>query len=139
MRLSFVSGSSITRQRSPSRRGWGLVLRRGVRGGGVAREIDHGLANARLDRAGFLIACFQGCHDGLDAALRPLGNIAQGVDGFEQFLPPGDLIPLHVGTAAGGVVEPPGGVVDAIKERVELVSAREYAGEDRINLGRAAL
>ena len=116
MRLSFVSGSSITRQRSRSRRGWGLVLRRGVRGGGVAREIDHGLAHARLDRAGFLIACFQGVHDGLDTALRAFGTVAQVRDGLKQTLSPGGLIPIHVGTAAGGVVEPPGGVVDAIKE-----------------------
>ena len=102
MRLSFVSGSSITRQRSRSRRGWGLVLRRGVRGGGVAREIDHGLAHARLDRAGFLIACFQGVHDGLDTALRAFGTVAQVRDGLKQTLSPGGLIPLHVGTAAGG-------------------------------------
>ena len=105
---------------------------------GVAGEVDHGLAHARIDRARFLIACFQGVHDGLDTALRALGNVAQGVDGFEQFLPPGDLIPLHGFIAADDVVEAPAGGVDAIKERVELVRAREYAVEDRINLGRAA-
>ena len=48
-----VNGSAVLRcaSGSPSRRGWGLVLRRGVRGGGVgrgglpvgvAREIDRG-------------------------------------------------------------------------------------------------
>ena len=81
----------------------------------------------RLDRARFLIAVFQSVHDGLDTALRALGTVAQVRDGLKQPLPVSGVRPLEIRKAAVGVVEPPGGVVDAIQEHVELPRPGEDA------------